>query len=102
MQRFAPLLLGLTLAAGGLSLAAPPANAGNAGITVYTWTDANGITHFSDTPRHAGPTKRLSLPTPPPPNQTAIRAEKAWLHKLHQITQTELAQAAARRRAARP
>ena len=99
MQRITPLLLGLTLAAGGLSLAAPPASAGKQGITVYTWTDANGVTHFSDTPRHAGSTKQLSLPTPPPPDQTAIKANQAWLRKLHRMTQKDLAQAAARRRA---
>ena len=99
MQRLAPLLLGLTLTAGGLSLAAPPAAAANSGIIVYTWTDAHGVTHFSDTPRHTGSVRQLSLPTPPPPDQTAIRAEKAWLHKLHQTTLADLAQAAARRRA---
>ncbi len=99
MQRSVPLLLGLTLAAGGLSLATPPARAGNPGVTVYTWTDANGVTHFSDTPRHTGSTKQLSLPTPPPPDQTAIKANEAWLHKLHRMSQNDLAQAAARRRA---
>ncbi len=100
MQRITPLLLGLTLAAGGLLLAAPPASAGNQGVTVYTWTDANGVTHFSDTPRHTGTTRQLSLPTPPPPDQTAIKADKAWLSKLHRMTQKDLAQAAAHRRAA--
>jgi len=101
MQRITPLLLGLTLAAGGLSMAAPPANAGNQDVTVYTWTDANGVTHFSDTPRHTGHTKQLSLPKPAPPDQTAIKANEAWLSKLHKMTQNDLAQAAARRRAER-
>lgn len=94
MHRIAPVLLGLTLVAGGLSLAAPPATAG---VTVYTWTDASGVTHFSDKPRHTGAVKRLSLPTPPPPDQTAAKAEKTWLHKLHQMTLADQAKAARRR-----
>lgn len=99
MQRLTPILLGLSLAAGGLSLAAPPAVAGTPGITVYTWTDANGVTHFSDTPSHSGPARQLSLPVPPPPDQTALKAEKAWLDKLNRMTLADQARAAEHRRA---
>ncbi len=90
-------LLGLTLAAGGLSLAVPPAAATGTGITVYTWTDANGVTHFSDTPHHPDAARQLTLPAPPPPDQTAAKAEKAWLSKLHRLTQADQARAARRR-----
>jgi len=99
MQRAAVVLLGMIVVAGGLSMAAPPAAAAGTGVTVYTWTDANGVTHFSDTPRHTGSVKRLSLPKPPPPDRTAAKAEKAWVHKLHQMALADQAKAAARRRA---
>ncbi|MGA7966033.1 MAG: DUF4124 domain-containing protein [Gammaproteobacteria bacterium] len=99
MQRPGAVLLILALAAGGLMATARPAAASDPGIPVYTWTDANGVTHFSDTPRSRGPTKTLVLPTPPPPNQTAIAAQRAWVHQLNLDSQKELAQQAARRRA---
>ena len=88
MQRLALVLLGLIVAAGGLSVAPPPAAA-----------PGPGVTHFSDTPRHTGSVKRLSLPKPPPPDRTAAKAEKAWINKLHQMTLADQAKAAARRRA---
>lgn len=94
-------MLGIALAAGGLLSAAPPATAGDAGIPVYTWTDANGVKHFSDVPRHRGSAKKMVLPTPPPPNQTAIAALQTWLQQLHRQTQTDLAERAARRQAER-
>ncbi len=101
MPRPGPLMLGIALAAGGLLSAAPLAAAGDSGIPVYTWTDANGVKHFSDVPRHQGSAKKIVLPTPAPPDQTAIAALQAWLQQLHRQTQADLAEQAARRQAER-
>jgi hypothetical protein len=95
------LLLSATLAVGGMLLLIPPVTAVAAGTSVYTWTDANGTTHFSDMPRHHGSEKTLVLPTPPPLNQTEITAQRAWLRQLDRDTQTQQAQEAARRRTER-
>ena len=99
MQRVAPLLLGLTVLTCGVSLAAPAAAATNAGIKVYTWTDANGTTHFSDVPRHNGPTRQLILPTPAPANQTLLAADRAWVRREDRLAQARQAREAARERA---
>lgn len=93
------LLLGTALAAGGMLSMAVPAVASDSGIAVYTWTGANGVTHFSDTPHRTGTSKKLVLPTPPPPDQTAIAAQRAWLRQINRNSKKELAQKAARRRA---
>lgn len=99
MQRLTPLLLGLTLLTCGVSLAVPPAAASNAGIKVYTWTDANGTTHFSDVPRHKGPTRQLILPRPAPADQTAVAADRAWVRQQDRLARLQQAREAARRRA---
>lgn len=101
MMRTGSLLLSTALTAGALLWAVRPACAADPGIHVYTWTDASGITHFSDMPRHNGSEKTLILPTPPPPNQTAIAADHAWLRQLDRDSQAQLAQEAAHRRAER-
>lgn len=101
MRRTGPLMLGAALAAGGLLSAAPPAAAGDPGIPVYTWTDANGVRHFSDVPRHRGPAKKMVLPTPAPANRTAIAALHAWVRQLNRETQADLARRSARRQAER-
>ncbi len=95
------LLLSVALAVGGILLLVPPAVAVAAGIPVYTWTDANGTTHFSDMPRRQGAEKTLVLSTPPPPNQTAIAAQHAWLRKMNRDTLAQQARAAVHRRAER-
>jgi len=97
MQRPGAVLLILALAAGGLMAAARPAAASAPGIPVYTWTDANGVTHFSDTPRPRGPTQKLVLPVPPPPDRTALAAQRAWVRQLNRETQADLARKAASR-----
>lgn len=99
MKYTGQLLLGTALAAVGILSMAVPAVASDPGIPVYTWTDANGVTHFSDMPRHNGSEKTLVLPTPPPPDQTAIAADDAWLRQLDRDSKKDLAQQAARRRA---
>ncbi|MGH8127079.1 MAG: DUF4124 domain-containing protein [Gammaproteobacteria bacterium] len=101
MKHTGQLFLGVILAAGGMLSAAPTAIADSAGIPVYTWTDANGVTHFSDTPRAQGTAKKLLLPVPPPANQTAIAAQRAWVRQLNRNSKKELAQQAAHRRAER-
>lgn len=98
MRRSGALLLGMALAAGGLAASAPPAAAGDTGIPVYTWTDADGTTHFSDTPRVKGQARKLVLPTPPPPDRTAIAAQQAWVLRMHREAQADIARAAAERR----
>lgn len=90
-----------------LAGAALPAHAGtSANITVYTWTDAAGVTHFSDKPRPHGPARKLLLPRPPPPDQTALAAQRAWLHELDRDWRASQKRAAAERlaeaRSARP
>ncbi len=57
MQRLLPLLLLSTLLATAGAQESPPdeAQSQDAGVTasgekVYTWTDADGVTHYSDTP----------------------------------------------------
>ncbi len=99
MKYIGRLLLSVALTVGGMLLVVPPAAA--AGLPVYTWTDASGTTHFSDMPRRQGAEKTLVLPTPSPPNQTAIAAQRAWLHKMNRDTQTQQARETARRRAER-
>ncbi len=101
MKYIGRLLLSVALVVGGMLLLVPPAVAVAAGIPVYTWTDASGTTHFSDMPRRQGAEKTLVLPTPSPPNQTAIAAQRAWLHKMNRDTQAQQAREAARRRAER-
>lgn len=88
-------------AAFALAGAAPAACAGapaGAKITVYTWTDAAGVTHFSDKPRASGPAKKLLLPTPPPPDQTALAAQRAWVRELDRDWRASQERAAAQRR----
>lgn len=91
MLRSGTLLIGMMLAAGGLAATAPSAAAGNPGIAVYTWTDAKGITHFSDKPRARGPAKKLVLPTPPPPDRTAIAADRAWVRRMDREARADAA-----------
>lgn len=92
----------LLVLAGGATLGtAAPVLAGHPGIRIYTWTDARGVTHYSDTPRRQGTSRKLTLPTPPPPDETAIAANKAWQRKLDREVRAELAQQSARRRAER-
>ncbi|MGH8427516.1 MAG: DUF4124 domain-containing protein [Gammaproteobacteria bacterium] len=93
------LLLSAALVAGGFLLTAHAAHAAGQGIPVYTWTDANGITHFSDAPRKGGPAKLVVVPTPPPPNATVLAANQAWVAALDRDTQARLARDAAQRRA---
>lgn len=92
-------LAALVIAAEAAWCLAAPVQAGDPGIRVYTWTDARGVTHFSDTPRHEGPTRTLKLPTPPPPDRTALAADRAWQRKMDREVQAEVARQAARRRA---
>lgn len=89
-----PAVLALVCAAAAMH--APTAAAQT--IRVYTWTDANGTTHFSDKPRPNGPVKIMALPTPPPPDQTAVAADRAWLGKLNRETQARLEREAEQRR----
>lgn len=105
MRRLAPgwiacasgVLAAAVLAAAGTAAAA--STPGGKGIRVYTWTDASGVTHFSDMPRPSGGEKTLVLPVPPPPDQTALAAQRAWLRQLHRETRADLAQREQRRRA---
>lgn len=87
--------------AAAFACAAPVAHAGaGPGITVYTWTDAAGVTHFSDKPRARGPAQTLHLPTPPPADQTAIAANRAWLQQMDREWQASQERAEERRREA--
>ena len=100
MRRIAHLLIGIALLACGAGLAVPAA-AGSPGIRVYTWTDAHGTTHFSDMPRHKGPARQLILPTPPPADQTAVAADRAWVRQQERLARARQAREATRRRAER-
>jgi|GEM_PF-1932464 len=96
---FASSLVAAALAAAAAPAGAAPPPAGTHGIRVYTWTDASGVTHFSDKPRTAGTQKTLTLPVPPPPNQTALAAQRAWLKRIDRETQADLARQSRQRRA---
>lgn len=99
----ATVVLGAVVLAGAFALRAgavsAPAPASAPGISVYTWTDANGTTHFSDTPRKDGPARTIVLPTPAPADRTAQAADRAYLAQLQSDTRARLAQEADQRRA---
>jgi len=97
IARASGVLAAAVLAAAGTAAAA--GTPGGGGIRVYTWTDASGVTHFSDTPRPRGGEKTLVLPVPPPPDQTALAAQRAWLRQLDRETRADLARRERQRRA---
>lgn len=66
-----------------LLLAAPPASLGR----VYRWVDANGLTHFSQTPPPSG---RYEQMQPPPPPAEDPRKARERINKLNQHFQDQL------------
>ncbi len=92
------LLIAATFVAGVAPVGVQMAWAGSRGIRVYTWIDARGVTHFSDVPRTGGKARLLVLPTPPPADQTALAAQRAWADRMARETEQDLIQRATERR----
>lgn len=83
MQPYILILLGSALLCTNLSLAAPP--------TAYKWTDADGLTHYGETPpEHLD---AVAIPLTPAPEQTS-RPDPGYYSVLQQAERLEAARLA--------